>query len=41
MLVLTMGVRRGGNTGICLPLEIGTKQQKFLEIRKFIYHYLG
>jgi len=26
-----MGVRREGKTGICLPLKIGTKNQKFLE----------
>jgi len=25
-----MGVRRGGKTGICPPLEIGTKNQKCL-----------
>jgi len=28
----SMGVRRGGGkTGICPPLEIGTKKQTFLE----------
>jgi len=25
------GLRRGGKTAICPPLEIGTKKQKFLE----------
>jgi len=29
--VTNMGVRRGGKTGICLPLEIGTKKENFLE----------
>jgi len=26
-----MGVRMGGKMGICPPLEIGTKKEKFLE----------
>jgi len=29
--LIVMGVRRGGKTGICLPLEIGPKNQNVLE----------
>jgi len=38
-----MGVRRGGETGICHSLEIGTTKQKFLENVKSAFNsdYLG
>jgi len=33
-----MGDRRGGKTGICPPLEIGTMNQKFLQNLNWSQH---